>query len=56
LKKGAQQTATGTGATTASPTKNAASTLATAFDPAGLLVISGSFIMVLLGGAFMLFN
>ena len=56
LKKGAQQTITGTGATTASPTKNAASTLATAFDPAGLLVISGSFIMVLLGGAFMLFN
>jgi hypothetical protein len=55
-KKGAQQTTTGTGAPTASPKKNAASTVATAFDPAGLLVISGSFIMVLLGGAFMLIN
>jgi hypothetical protein len=51
--------ATGSGsatASTATPTKNTAPTLSPTFDLVRVLVVSSSFVMILLGGAFILFN
>jgi hypothetical protein len=47
---------TGTTAPTGTASKAAAAGLAPAFDPTKVAVVGGSFVMVMLGGAFMLFN
>jgi hypothetical protein len=47
---------TGTTAPTGTVSKAAAAGLALAFDPAKVAVVGGSFLMVMLGGASMLFN
>jgi Eukaryotic aspartyl protease len=43
-------------ASAATATKNTAATLSPAFDLMGVLVVSSSFVMMLLGGAFVVFN
>jgi hypothetical protein len=52
-------TGSGTGSATASTTaatKNTATTLSPAFDLMGVLVVSSSFVVILLGSAFIVFN